>query len=175
MWRCHKGLLAHVNLFLCDDGPILGQRVFFQQQLIGFHLFSCWIFSMAVQAFLKDNASFCTVCHFSPYSAELFLYKRWRPIWNHHKCHILVSPFCYIWIPMLWVYGHYNLFNYFSAVIVFGRQNLTFSDVRFARVKSYFYGHLICYIVDILPTIFLSIFHWAVQHATFLLFTNSSF
>ena len=51
---------------------------------------------------------------------------------------VSVSPFCFIWIPMLWVYGHYNVFNSFSAVIVFRRQNLTSIDVR-AKVS-----HVLC-------------------------------
>ena len=49
---------------------------------------------------------------------------------------VLVSYFCFIWIPMLCVYGHYRLFNSFSAGIVFRRQNLMSRDVRFRRLKT---------------------------------------
>ena len=37
---------------------------------------------------------------------------------------------------MLWVSGHYNLFNSFWAGTVFIRQNLTSIDVRFWRMKT---------------------------------------
>ena len=43
-------------------------------------------------------------------------------IWNHHKC--LSQLFRLIWIPMLWVYGHYKYFISYSAGIDFRRQNL---------------------------------------------------
>ena len=49
---------------------------------------------------------------------------------------VLVSSFWFIWIPMLWVYGHHNFFNSSSAGIDFRRQNLTSTDVRFWRLKS---------------------------------------
>ena len=37
---------------------------------------------------------------------------------------------------MLWVYGHYEYFYFYSAGIDFSRQNLTSTDVRFWRLKS---------------------------------------
>ena len=37
---------------------------------------------------------------------------------------------------MLWVYGHYKYFNSFRAGIDFKRQDLTFADVRFWRIKT---------------------------------------
>ena len=37
---------------------------------------------------------------------------------------VLVSYFCFIWIPMLWIYGHYNYFYSYSAGIDLRRQNL---------------------------------------------------
>ena len=49
---------------------------------------------------------------------------------------ILVSVFRFIWIPMLWVYGHYKYLNSYSVGIDFRRQNLTSVDVRFWRLKS---------------------------------------
>ena len=49
---------------------------------------------------------------------------------------VLISSFRFIWIPMLWVFGHYTHFNSFSAGIVFIRQNLTSTDVRFWRIKT---------------------------------------
>ena len=49
---------------------------------------------------------------------------------------IIVSSFRFIWIPMLWVYGHYNYVYSFSAGVDFRRQNLTSADVRFWRLKS---------------------------------------
>ena len=42
---------------------------------------------------------------FNPYNAEIYLYKPWRQvflIWND----VLVSSFHFIWIHMLWIYGH---------------------------------------------------------------------
>ena len=49
---------------------------------------------------------------------------------------VLFSSFRFIWIPMLWVYGHYKYFNSFSAGTVFIRQNLTSTDVRFWCIKT---------------------------------------
>ena len=55
---------------------------------------------------------------------------------------VLVSSFRFIWISMLWVYGHYTYLNSFSVGTVFRRQNLTVVetsdsiDVRFRRLKS---------------------------------------
>ena len=37
---------------------------------------------------------------------------------------VLASSFRFIWIPMLWVYGHYEYFYSYSAGIDFNRQNL---------------------------------------------------
>ena len=49
---------------------------------------------------------------------------------------VLVSSFRFIWIPMLWVYGHYQYVDSYSAESDFSRQNLTSTDVRFCRLKS---------------------------------------
>ena len=49
---------------------------------------------------------------------------------------VLASSFCFIWIPILWVYGHYKYFYYDSAGIDFRRQNLTSKvDPRTVRVN----------------------------------------
>ena len=46
---------------------------------------------------------------------KCFLYKPWRPkgFWNHHN--LLVRSFRFIWIPMLWVWGHYIFFLIFQC------------------------------------------------------------
>ena len=41
---------------------------------------------------------------------------------------LVISFFCFIWIPMLWVYGHYKYVYSFSAGIDSRRQNLTSTD-----------------------------------------------
>ena len=38
---------------------------------------------------------------------------------------VLVSSYWFIWIPMVWVYGHYKYLYSYSAGIDFSRQNLT--------------------------------------------------
>ena len=56
----------------------------------------------------------------------------------------LVSSFCFIWIPMLQVYGHYKYFDSFSAGIIFRHQNLTsikfwhqnLTSIKFWRLKT---------------------------------------
>ena len=48
----------------------------------------------------------------------------------------LLCSFRFIWIPMLWVYDQYKYFYSFSARIDFRRYNLTYTDVRFWRLKS---------------------------------------
>ena len=68
-----------------------------------------------------------------------FVCKPWKPkgIFPFEIIiNVLVSSFCFIWIPMLWVCGHYEYFKSFSAGIVFRRQNLTSVDVRFWRLKT---------------------------------------
>ena len=66
---------------------------------------------------------------FKPWRLKLFL--QFEIILN-----VLIISFRFIWIHMLWVYDHYNYFNFFSAVIVFMSQNLTSTDVRFWRIKT---------------------------------------
>ena len=69
------------------------------------------------------------------YNAKIFQHKPWRPkgffIWNN----VLVNCFCFIWIPMLWVYGYKCLIS-FSAGIDFRRHNLTSIDVSLWRLES---------------------------------------
>ena len=38
---------------------------------------------------------------------------------------VLGSSFLFVWIPIVWVYGHYIYVHSFNAVIAFRRQNLT--------------------------------------------------
>ena len=76
----------------------------------------------------------------NPYSAEICLYKPWRPkgffIWNYHKCLKQLFPL-HLNTYMLWVYGHYNFFNSFSVGIIFICQNLAYVDVRFCCIKTH--------------------------------------
>ena len=61
-------------------------------------------------------------------SAEMVLYKsRDQMVFFQFDIigNILVSSFFFIWIPIFWVYGHYNLFSSFSVWTDFRRQNLT--------------------------------------------------
>ena len=54
-------------------------------------------------------------------------------IWNHHK--YFVRSFRFIEI-LLWVYDNNTYFNSFSEGVVFIRQNLRSTDVRFWRIKT---------------------------------------
>ena len=68
------------------------------------------------------------------HKVQILLYKLWRPkgsIQFEIIINVSVSSFRFIWIPMLWFYGHYIYFNSFSGGINFRRQNLTSIDVRF--------------------------------------------
>ena len=70
----------------------------------------------------------------NPSDAEICVYTSW--ITKHCfqfeiSTNVLVSSFRFIWIPMIWVYGSIQIFNTFSAVTVFRRQNLTSIDVSF--------------------------------------------
>ena len=47
---------------------------------------------------------------------------------------ILVISFRFIWIPMLWVYAHYTIFNSFIAGVDFLRRNL--ASTEFEIVES---------------------------------------
>ena len=55
------------------------------------------------------------------HKAEIILYgdQRVFSIWNHHDIYILVCSFCFIWIRMLWVCGHYKYCNYFGMRTIF--------------------------------------------------------
>ena len=73
------------------------------------------------------------------HNADIFLYKPWKPKYFFQYeiiINVLISSSRFIWIPMFWVYCQYKYFNSFSAGIVFIRQNLTSSDVRFRPVKT---------------------------------------
>ena len=52
---------------------------------------------------------------FNHYSAKIFFVKLWRPKLLFFQFEIiinaLVSSFCFIWIHMLLIYGHYKYFN----------------------------------------------------------------
>ena len=68
-----------------------------------------------------------------------FFMKPWRPkgfFQFEITITVLVSFFRFIWIPRLWVYGHYKYFHSFSAGTDFRQQKLTSTDVRFCRLKS---------------------------------------
>ena len=71
-------------------------------------------------------------------------YKPWRPkSFIHFEIiiNVLVSSFRFIWIPMLWVCGHYESFHSYSAGIDFRRQILTSKvDPRAVRVKQIIRG-----------------------------------
>ena len=76
---------------------------------------------------------------FIPYNAEIILYitMETKGVFQFETTrNVLVSSFCFIWIPMLWVWGYYKYFYSYSAGIDFSRQNLTSTDVRFWRLKS---------------------------------------
>ena len=49
---------------------------------------------------------------------------------------VLVGSIRFIWIPLLWVYGHYKYLQSFSAGIDCRRQVLTSTDVRFSCPKT---------------------------------------
>ena len=52
---------------------------------------------------------------------------------------VLVNTSWFIWIPMLYVYGHYKYFDFYSEGINFWRQILTILskiDSRAVRVKA---------------------------------------
>ena len=51
------------------------------------------------------------------------------PFWNHDKIGI-VSSFCFIWIPMIWVYGH------FKFLIILVRWSSLEKNVRFWHLKT---------------------------------------
>ena len=89
-----------------------------------------------------------TVCHarvrssslafINAHNAGLILLKPWEERFFQLKTisNVLVSSFQFIWILMSWVYYHSKYFSFFSAGIVFIRQNLTSTDVRFWRIKT---------------------------------------
>ena len=115
-------------------------------------LTSCWYGNLLCCGWLMQASSalYCEIlphmarlqqstCWFHHYNAELFLSKPWRlkgvfQLWI--IINVSVISFLFIWIPVLWVYGHYKYLNYFSAAIFFLRQILTSTDVRIWRKKT---------------------------------------
>ena len=69
----------------------------------------------------------------NPENARIFWYKpKDQSIFQLESIiNVLVSYFDFIWIHMLWVYGHYK---YIKDRLF--RQNLTSTDVRFWRIKT---------------------------------------
>ena len=69
---------------------------------------------------------------------------------------VLVSSFRFIWIPMLWVYGHYKYFNslyvfirlYTSETDVYRRQILTYKDGPRTEGVKQFYEYWTRCIID---------------------------
>ena len=47
--------------------------------------------------------------------------------------HVLISFFCFIWIPMIWVHCHYKYVYSYSAGIDFRRQKLTSTTEYFTK------------------------------------------
>ena len=91
----------------------------------------------AVHCNVNPNVKTCKKCKLPP--RWIFLYKSWGPkgfIQFEIIINVSVVSFWFIWIPMLWVYGHYKYIYSFSAGIVFIRQNLTSADVRFWRIDG---------------------------------------
>ena len=81
---------------------------------------------------LRADAQLRKVNMFNPYDAGLCVYKPWRPKGFSQIetiLNVLVISFRFILIPMLWVYGHYNCFNSFSAGTR-GRPQTSESDVH---------------------------------------------
>ena len=62
----------------------------------------------------------------NPWSAELFLQNPWKPEDFFTQFEIIfnvsVTSSRFIWIPMLWVYGHYKYFYSYSVGIYFSRR-----------------------------------------------------
>ena len=72
-------------------------------------------------------------------SLKYHLFKPWRLklfLQFEITLNVLISSFRFIWIHMLWVYDHYNYFDFFSSVIVFISQDLTSTDVRSWHIKT---------------------------------------
>ena len=68
---------------------------------------------------------------FNPYNAEILLYIPWRPkgfFQFEIIINVLVGSYYFIWIAVLWVYGHYNF-------LILSARGST-SDVRIWRVMS---------------------------------------
>ena len=83
----------------------------------------CWLHKWADTAFWLRRAMYFTTssvsnsnilvhCRLNPWSAKIFLYKPWGPKVFFFQLeiiiNILVSSFCFISIPMLWVCGNYK-------------------------------------------------------------------
>ena len=90
-----------------------------------------------LEVYISRKYLYSTTHYFNLYNAELISYKSWRSNgFNQFEIIIKVldSSFWFIWIPMLWVYGHYRYFYSYSAGTDFSRQNLTSTDVGCSRI-----------------------------------------
>ena len=109
------------------------------------HMDQKWVVEKGIQSVitwsLESDIIRCGICkhsivYFKPYNHEIFLYKPkgFFSTWN--IIHVLFRSFCFLWISMLRVYGHYKKHDFFSVGVNFRRQNLTSVDVRFWRLKT---------------------------------------
>ena len=84
---------------------------------------------------IQINHLWAATC-IDPWSADNFSKKTWSPkgfFQFEIIINVLVSSFWFIWIPVLWVYGHHKYF--YCAGIDFSCQNMTSTNVRFWRLK----------------------------------------
>ena len=106
------------------------------------HMVDTKLYDLGTETLLENYNQFYkkSPAYVSPYNAEICLYKPSRSmgfLQFEIIINVLLSSSRFIWIPMLLVYGRYKYLNYFSVGNDFIRQNLTSTDVRFWRIKSF--------------------------------------
>ena len=92
----------------------------------------------SVWAVILENTGYWTNVFLTPTMIDYFYINHGDKGFFQFKIiiNVLASSSRFIWMPLLWVYGHYQYLIFFNARTVFKRQNLTSTDVRFWRVKA---------------------------------------
>ena len=145
-WSCKKIQTLFIFSAICDNTAHVqwircspkGSHLIHWTSAVFSHMALKWTpFAYHHQGMFCFSMQMLRMHMVSPYNARLCVFKPWRrKLFFQFEISIndLVSSFRSIWIPMLWICGHYKYLNSFDAGIFFIHQNMTFADVRVWRI-----------------------------------------
>ena len=72
----------------------------------------CWAIPASQTMFSNVIHSISNAFSFNPHTLKYFLYEPWCLFQFEVSINVSVSSYRFIWIPMLWDYGHYKYFTF---------------------------------------------------------------